>query len=601
MTPSPSAPEPDQPQTLNKARVVLTPTAGVDPRAALATSMQAAPGVYAVLVGSGMSTSAGVPTGWGIVQDLIRRIARADGVSPDELADAPEEWWLRHGRPPPQYDSLLKAVARTDAMRQALLGSYFEPALPTVGHQALGRLCASGRVRLVVTTNFDRLIERAIEQQGITPQVVWSPATARAMIPLTQAKLTVVKLHGDYVMTGLRNTPEELKSYPRYLRRLLERVLDEYGLLVVGWSAEYDLALVNSILTSRSRRYPMYWATYQGVLTETGRRIVGNREAALIETAGADEFLSDLSDRISRLDETAARRTRPTRVRFPMHSPNDISAPWGWAALPLLQLRTVAAVGPASVDECEDFRPEYRERVLATLNSAAVTQWLRELSITRPASALTEPTGNPAPTTGTPVVLWAPAPASAGGPPLTAERGAYRIGGDASVGISALGNVMYPRWAQTSQMVFVLDIGLSLAWQLSLERVAGLLRDGLLLVGRDLPLALAGALPSRADVALCEVHLLAPKSDGKGLTRPNSLEQRVDWSVMGHQIGPLPILLGDAVSVSGPLTEVQAAEIAVGAIDYLALSHGFDDPRPGVAYLRSQLGLPKSQAPSSPH
>jgi hypothetical protein len=260
-------------------QVVLTPTVGVDPRAALATSMQAAPGVYAVLVGSGMSRAAGVPTGWGVVQDLIRRVATAEGVDPDDLGDAPELWWERQGRPPPKYDTLLKAIAPTDAMRQALLRSYFEPALPTIGHQALGALCVSGRIRLVITTNFDRLIERAIEQQGVTPQVVWSAATARAMVPLIQAKLTVVKLHGDYVMTGLRNTPEELGSYPLYLRRLLARVLDEYGLIVVGWSAEYDVALANSILASQSRRYPMYWATYQGVITEAGRRVVGNRQA----------------------------------------------------------------------------------------------------------------------------------------------------------------------------------------------------------------------------------------------------------------------------------------------------------------------------------
>ena len=142
----------------------------------------------------------------------------------------------------------------------------------------------------------------------------------------------------------------------------------------------------------------------------------------------------------------------------------------------------------------------------------------------------------------------------------------------------------------------MLDIGLSLAWSPSLDRVAGLLRDGLLLVARDLPSVMAGALPTRADVTLCEVHLMAATTDGMGTPRPNSLEQRIDWSVMGHQSAPLPTELSDAVSVAGPLTEVQAAEIAVSAIDYWALNHGFDDPRPGIRYLRSQLGLPATQS-----
>ncbi len=51
-------------------------------------------------------------------------------------------------------------------------------------------------------------------------------------------------------------------------------------------------------------------------------------------------------------------------------------------------------------------------------------------------------------------------------------------------------------------------------------------------------------------------------------------------------------MLGHALSLAGPLTDAQAAEIAVGAIDFLALDRGFDDPRTGVAYLRSQLGPP---------
>jgi hypothetical protein len=36
----------------------------LSPLAMLATSMQAQPGVYALLQGSGVSTDAGVPTGW---------------------------------------------------------------------------------------------------------------------------------------------------------------------------------------------------------------------------------------------------------------------------------------------------------------------------------------------------------------------------------------------------------------------------------------------------------------------------------------------------------------------------------------------------------
>ena len=47
----------------------------IDPVHSLAFSIQANPGVYAVLVGSGVSRTAKIPTGWEIILDLIRKLA----------------------------------------------------------------------------------------------------------------------------------------------------------------------------------------------------------------------------------------------------------------------------------------------------------------------------------------------------------------------------------------------------------------------------------------------------------------------------------------------------------------------------------------------
>lgn len=60
--------------------------------------MQAAPGAYAVLLGSGMSRAANVPTAWDVVRDLIRKVAAAEGVDLGSSYDAPEQStarWLR--------------------------------------------------------------------------------------------------------------------------------------------------------------------------------------------------------------------------------------------------------------------------------------------------------------------------------------------------------------------------------------------------------------------------------------------------------------------------------------------------------------------------
>jgi hypothetical protein len=63
----------------------------VDPIVSLAFSMHNAKGVYALLLGSGVSTSAGIPTGWGVVTDLIEKLA---AVQHEKCEPDPEKWFV---------------------------------------------------------------------------------------------------------------------------------------------------------------------------------------------------------------------------------------------------------------------------------------------------------------------------------------------------------------------------------------------------------------------------------------------------------------------------------------------------------------------------
>lgn len=50
----------------------------------LATSMHAQPGVYALLLGSGVSSGAGIATGWGVVTTLVREVAALVDLETDK-------------------------------------------------------------------------------------------------------------------------------------------------------------------------------------------------------------------------------------------------------------------------------------------------------------------------------------------------------------------------------------------------------------------------------------------------------------------------------------------------------------------------------------
>ncbi len=279
--------------------------------------MQAQPGVYALLLGSGVSTGAGIPTGWGVVTELVGRIAASS--APDDAAaraawDDPEGWWAAHGDGDLGYSTLLQQLAPTSAARQGLLADFFEPndeereeglKQPSRAHHAIAELVKRGYVRVIVTTNFDRLMEQALEAAGVSPQVISRPEAINGMAPLAHSPATVIKLHGDYKDLGTRNTPVELSEYPLEWRRLLDQVFDEYGLLVSGWSADWDNALVASLEGTPNRRYPLYWDA-RSSRGENAQRLLKARAGLALPAASADDLFKELVGSLEALEHLAS-------------------------------------------------------------------------------------------------------------------------------------------------------------------------------------------------------------------------------------------------------------------------------------------------------
>lgn len=289
----------------------------IDPILSLAISMHSNPGVYALLLGSGVSRSAGIPTGWDVVLDLVRKIVMLVG---EDCEPDPAGWYRAKYGEEPDYSKLLDQIAKSSPERQQLLRSYFEPnedereqglKLPTRAHRAVADLVSGGYVRVIITTNFDRLVEQALEAISITPSVISSADHVKGALPLAHTRCTVIKVHGDYIDTRIKNTPGELSAYDPALDALLDRVFDEYGLVVCGWSAQWDPALRAAIERCPSRRFTTFWAV-RGRVLEEANGIISRRRAELIQVEGADSFFEDLAEKVSSLEQISSRHPLST-------------------------------------------------------------------------------------------------------------------------------------------------------------------------------------------------------------------------------------------------------------------------------------------------
>jgi hypothetical protein len=177
----------------------------IDPIVSLAFSVYSNKGAYALLLGSGFSRAFGIPTGWEVVLDLIRKVAKLEG---EDCEPDPTVWFKQKHATDPDYSKLLDVIAKTPTERQQLLRAYFEPTeeeraqglkSPSPGHKTVAQLVAAGYVRVIITTNFDRLIEKALEEVGVAPTVISTPDQVAGALPLAHSGVTLIKLHGDSI------------------------------------------------------------------------------------------------------------------------------------------------------------------------------------------------------------------------------------------------------------------------------------------------------------------------------------------------------------------------------------------------------------------
>jgi hypothetical protein len=280
----------------------------IDLIVSLALSMHTNRGVYALLLGSGVSRSAGIPTGWEVVLDLIRKLAH---IQEANCEPNPAAWYKAQYGEVPDYSKLLDAIAKSPSERSQLLRSYFEPTeqereqglkVPTPAHKAIAKLVADGYIRVILTTNFDRLLEKALEAIGVVPTVISTSDSIDGAMPLIHTKCCIIKVHGDYLDTRIRNTTAELGQYDERLNRLLDRVFDEFGLIVCGWSAEWDTALRAAIQRYPNRRFTTYWAARREP-QEIAKELLDWRKGVFVEIKDADSFFQELEEKVSALQE----------------------------------------------------------------------------------------------------------------------------------------------------------------------------------------------------------------------------------------------------------------------------------------------------------
>lgn len=268
----------------------------LDPIVSLSVAIAEAPGSQAFLLGSGISREAGVPTGQQVFWQAVGELYRLENEIPDTPdRDGLAAWLDETRRGEFAYSEILELIAPDPANRRDYLAKHFEGKEPGVSHHELAALAEQELVRVFVTTNFDRLLEHALQARGIEPIIVTCAADLASAPRREHAQCYVVKPHGDYLQETIRNTPSELAELEPEMTHELSEIFDRYGVVVLGYSGS-DPA-ISGLLGARCSRYGLYWVA-RGELGEGAKRIIERTGGRVIERDGAAEFLADLRRRL---------------------------------------------------------------------------------------------------------------------------------------------------------------------------------------------------------------------------------------------------------------------------------------------------------------
>lgn len=293
----------------------------IDVTLKIALTVRNNPGKFALLIGSGLSQSAGIPTGVEVVRSILSELARASGVdTPD-----PTEWYRLHFGEDPNYSRLLEKISQTRTERKGVLQKYYEATpeerakgvkVPTAAHRAIASLVLKGYFRMIVTTNFDRLLEKALEEEGViadvvsTEDAIWSGA-----LNYIHSACTIWKINGDYKDARIRNLSGELEAYPEIYDKYFERLFEDFGLIICGWSANYDVALRKALIRFSKKRYGLYFCQLTpATQNENAASLVSLLGGEFVPIKSGDAFFQELKDKVVALEEGVSREPFSERV-----------------------------------------------------------------------------------------------------------------------------------------------------------------------------------------------------------------------------------------------------------------------------------------------
>jgi tetratricopeptide (TPR) repeat protein len=212
---------------------------------------------YCFILGSGASRESGIPTGLEIIDQLLplifqqqkSRLPKNDAeirswATKDTLS-IPSFRWSNRGF---HYGKIFNlAFPNEKRLAQGFLQKLMENKSPSYGYSVLSRILSYTNNSIVITTNFDHLMEDAIRKYTFTdPKIIHDPALAEyGRQSFIDGDAVILKLHGDMHFKTF-NYYDDIQKLDLKWKPILRDIFNLYTPIFIGYGGN-DVGFMRTI------------------------------------------------------------------------------------------------------------------------------------------------------------------------------------------------------------------------------------------------------------------------------------------------------------------------------------------------------------------
>jgi len=249
---------------------------------------------YCFILGAGASRTSGIPTG----SDLAKQWLRVIG---DTEAEKFDEWKksinLEDGKEAEKYSEIYDKRFELDYREgYEFLESIMEKSSPSFGYSVLAQILDKTDDKIVITTNFDHLMEDAMQMFTVERPLVLGHESLAKYLYISSDRPIIAKIHRDLFFEPKSETKETVALEEGWKDNLTQ-ILKYRIPIVIGYGGN-DGSLMNFLENCTTPTHGMFWFYYSGgdPPNERIQKLVKQYKGRLIPNKGFDEMMLVLND-----------------------------------------------------------------------------------------------------------------------------------------------------------------------------------------------------------------------------------------------------------------------------------------------------------------